>query len=264
MVLPSPATVPARLLSSLVVAAGLGELHKTLEPEVLWHPPGEPDHSRAEVDELLTVQGWRGRGGGLEREVAASLAVLCRPDEEFYGWATHGGATSGLVAGRIGKDGVLAVARPDGMISLASVPSSRLADRLVAQLPDVPPASFTPVVVSIADVRATSPSGRQRGGVLSRRASPEARQARRLSSRPTTGGGELSVAVRDRWGHRTRADQPLRYADTDLGRIANLVVDDDLRVRVEPGSRASLAATLRQMRAAVTARRGGPGPARRG
>lgn len=253
MVLPSPVTVPARLLSALVVAAGLGELHKTLEPEVMWHPPGEPDRSRAEVDELLTVHGWRDRGGGLEREVAASLAVLCRPDEEFYGWATYDGETFGLVAGRIGKDGVLAAARPDGTIALAGVPSSRLADRLVAQLPDVPPASFTPVTVAVADVRATRPNGRQRvaSGVLSRRASPEARQERRLSSRPTTGGGELSVAARDRWGHRTRADQPLRYADTDLGRIANLMSADDQRVRIEPGSRAALAATLRDMRAAL-------------
>lgn len=254
MVLPSPATVPARLLSSLVTAAGLGELHKTLEPEVLWRPPEEPDRSHAEIDELLTVLGWRDRGGGLEREVAASLAVLCRPDEEFYGWATRDGATFGLVAGRIGKDGVLAVARPDGMIDLATVPSSRLADRLVARLPDVPPASFTPITVPVDDVRATRPGGRVRvaSGVLSRRASPEARQARRLSTLPATGGGELSVAVRDRWGRRTRADQPLRYADTELGRIANLVTADDQRVRIEPGSRAALAATLLAMRAALT------------
>lgn len=252
MVLPSPATVSGRALASLVVAEGLGELHKVLEPEALWYPPEEARAERGAVDELLTVQGWRDRDGRLEREVAASLAVLCRPDEEFYGWATHDDVTFGLLAARIGRDGMLAMARPDGTISLARVPSARLAERLVAQLPDVPPASFTPATVSVADVRATGPSGRQRtaSSVMSRRASPETRQVRELSTLPTVGGGELSVAARDRWGHRTRAEAPLRYADTGLGRIANLVVGQ--RVRVEPGSRAVLAAELRKMRTALS------------
>ena len=252
MVLPSPTTVPGRVLTSLVAAEDIGELHKVLEPEALWYPPEEAGVVRAEADELLTVQGWRDRDGRLEREVAASLAVLCRPDEEFYGWATHDDVTFGLLAARIGKDGMLAVARPDGTISLANVPSARLAERLVAQLPDVPPASFTPATVSVAEVRATGASGRQRTArsVMSRRASPETRLVRELSALPTAGGGELSVAVRDRWGRRTRAGSPLRYADTDVGRIANLVVTGP-QVRVEPGSRAMLAAALRKMATAL-------------
>ncbi len=253
MVLPSPTTVPGRVLASLVVTEGLGELHKVLEPEALWYPPEEAGSVRDEVDELLTVQGWRDRDGRLEREVAASLAVLCRPDEEFYGWATHDDVTFGLLAARIGKDGVVAVARPDGTISLANVPSTRLAERLVAQLPDVPPAHFTPVTVSVAEVRATGASGRQRTAsrVLSRPASPEVRLVRELSALRTVGGGELSVAVRDRWGHRTRASSPLRYADTEVGRIANLVVPGQ-QLRVEPGSGTVLTDELRKMASALS------------
>lgn len=241
MVLPSPVTVSADLLAALVVAEGIGELHKVLEPEPLWHAPADLDVRRAQVGELLMAHGWCDRDGRLDREVAASIAVLCRPDEEYYGWASHCGASLGVLAARIGKEGVLAVAHADGTVRLACIPSGQLARRLVAQLPEVPAARLDPFTVSTVDVR-----GRSRGGALVRRPSPEVRRARRLLERPTTGGGELSVACRDRWGRRVRARVPLHYADTDLGRIASHVVDD-VRVRVQPGTRVMLTVTLQAL-----------------
>lgn len=256
--MPSPARVPARVLAWLVAAEQIGELHKTLEPESLWYPPDELDGQRAEIDELLTVQGWRDRAGALEREVAASLAVLCRPTEEFYGWMERDGVVFGLLAGRISKEGVLAVSKPDGMIWISGIPSGRLAERLVAQLPEVPAGPGKPFTVSVADVRATSPSGRQRtaSGVRVRRAAPRVRQAKQLLARPTTGCGELSVAVRDQWGHRTRVEHPLRYADTDLGRIANreiTVAHGEPQIRIQPANRDDLAAVLHDMRRSLPA-----------
>lgn len=247
MVLPSPVAVSGDLLAALVVAEGIGELHKTLEPEPLWHPPADLDVRRAQVGEMVRAHGWCDRAGRLDREVAASLAVLCRPDEEYYGWSSHGGVTSGFLAARIGKEGVLAVARPDGTVRLAGIPSGQLARRLVAQLPDVPAARLAPFTVSATDVRA---GGRPRDGALVRRPSPEVRRARRLLARPTTGGGELSVACRDQWGRRVRARVPLHYADTDLGRIASHVVeraDGDTLVRVQPGDRLLLTVTLQAL-----------------
>ncbi len=242
MVLPAPAHLPAAQLAWLLADADLGEPHKTIAPEARWLPPAGHDAMRRQAQEVLTALGWRDRFGRLEREVAASLAVLCRPQVEYYGWIVHDGRTVGVLAGRIGREAVLAVHQPDATVWLSQVNSTRLAERLVAQTPDVPAGRGAPFTVSAAEVRATRRDGRQRtaAGVGVRRAAPEVRQARRLAGLPATGHGELSVARRDGWGRRRRAGQPLRYTDTSDGRFAVLFTGGPDRVRVEPAGRADL------------------------
>lgn len=71
-----------------------------------------------------------------------------------------------------------------------------------------------------------------------------------IMSQPTTGGGELYVAVRDRMGRRKPVTDPLRYADTENGRWLNYSTttgDGDERVLVAPATRADLAARLQEM-----------------
>ncbi len=251
MVLPAPAKVPADLLAWLVAKYHLGELHKTLLPDAMWYPPAEHDALRGQVAELLLVQGWRDRHGELEREVAASLTVLCRPTDEYYGWIKRDGTTTGVLAGSIGKEAVLAIAHPDGTVWLNNINSTRLAARLVAQTPDVPASPDTPFAVSPDEVRSTNRSGRQRtpSGVTVRRANAAVRRAQRLAASPVTGYGELSTARRDQWGHRHRAEHPLRYADTTTGRIATLTdsTDGQLLVRVQPASHDTMIHLLIQM-----------------
>ena len=248
MVLPAPARVPAEFLGWLVTDANLGELHKTLAPEVRWLPPTEHDALRRQGQETLTELGWRDRHGKLEREIAGSLTVLCRAQVEYYGWIAHDGQTIGVLAGRIGKEGVLAVHQPDSTVWLTSVNSTRLAERLVAQTPDVPAGRGGAFTVSSAEVRATRRDGRQRtpAGVGVRRAGPEVRHAQRLAALPTTGHGELSVARRDELGRRHRCPRPVRYTDTAEGRFALLFGRDD-QVRVEPAGRAELMRHLDRM-----------------
>jgi EspG family len=254
VVLPEPAKVPASLLGWLVADANLGELHKALAPEARWLPSAGHDALRRQGQELLTELGWRDRRGKLDREVAGSLAVLCRPRVEFYGWIARDGDTIGVLAGAIGREAVLAVRQPDLAIWLTSVHSAKLAERLVAQTPDVPAGRGKPFTVSPTEVRATRGDGRQRTlvGVGVRRAAPEVQLARRLATLPTTGHGELSVARRDEVGRRRRARQPLRYTDTSDGRFAMLFTAGKDEVRVEPARRDDLVRHLNLMDQALS------------
>lgn len=254
MVLPAPAKVPASLLAWLVADANLGELHKTLAPEARWLPPSGHDLLRRQGQELLTEQGWRDRGGKLEREVAGTLTVLCRPQVEYYGWIAHDGQTIGVLAGRIGREAVLAVHQPDSTVWVSSVNSTRLAERLVAQTPDVPAGRGGSFTVSAAEVRASGRDGRQRtpSGVGLRRAAPEVRRARQLAALPSTGHGELSVARRDGLGRRRRSPRPLRYTDTGEGRFTLSLLGDADQVRVEPAGRDDLVRQLTRMEQTLT------------
>lgn len=254
MTLPAPARVPASLLAWLVADADLGEPHKTLAPEAHWRAPAGHDALRRRTQELLTELGWRDRRGRLEREVAGSLAVLCRPRVEYYGWIAHDGRTIGVLAGKIAKEAILAVHQPDSTVWLTSIHASRLAERLVAQTPDVPAGRGRPFTVSAAEVRATRRDGRQRtpAGVGVRRATTEVRHARRLAALPATGHGQLSVARRDELGRRHRARNPLRYTDTSDGRFTLLFGGGEDQVRVEPAGRDDLVRHLTRMDQALS------------
>ncbi len=248
MVFPAPAAIPARVLAWLVAQHGLGEPHVTLAPAAVWRPPHDPGTWPDQAAEWLTTLGWRDRSGGLEREVSASLAVLCAPVDEAYGWITHDGVTIAVLAARIGKDAVLAVRTPDDMIGLSGVPVGRLTQRLVAQVPHRPAMPGHPWAVSPAEVRSVNTAGRRLGpaGVTVRRASPEARHARQLLTQPRSGGGELWVACRDSSGLRHVVRQPVRYADLAGGRIL-LTRHKDV-VRVVPGGRDDLVSALDRAR----------------
>ncbi len=240
--LPAPATIPARVLATLVATEHLGELHLTLAPTAVWRPPTWRDPP---VDEYLAALGWRDRTSGLEREVAATLAVLCRPVVELYGWITHRGTTIGVLAGRIGKDAVLAVHTQDGMVGLSNIPTTRLADRLVAQAPPVPAAQVKPFLVSPAEVRSVTWSGRLLSptGVIARRASPETRLAKQLLVQPRTGGAELWAATRTSTGLRHAIEHPVRYADLG-GRRWLITTVSPTQVALGPGSPEHLVAAL--------------------
>jgi hypothetical protein len=253
VVLPAPAEVPAALLAWLVADANLGELHKTLTPEAQWLPPAGHDALRRQGQEMLTELGWRDRHGKLEREVTGSLAVLCRPSVEYYGWIAHDGHTIGVLAGKLGKEAILAVHRPDATIALTSINSTRLAVRLVAQTPDVPAGRGKSFTVSAAEVRATRRDGRLRtpSGVGVRRAGPEVGLAQRLAGLPSTGHGELCVAKRDALSRRHRVPRPLRYTDTSEGRFMMRFLEGEDLVQVVPAGQDDLVRYLAQMEQAL-------------
>lgn len=242
MVLPAPAHLPARVLAR--ITADLGDLHHTLAPTATWRPSGGTDPRDAETNDALTRLGWRRRDGSLDREVAAALAVLCRPDAEFYGWLTHDGATTAVLAASAGREAVLAL-RSDSSVWLSTVPAKRLAERLVAQLPDMPPAAGHVTAVALTDLHAANRNGHVRapGGVVARRADPDVRHVQWLMSLPVTGAGELYAAVRGDNDTRLTHDEPVEYVDTTAGRVL-ATKPDPRHLRVGPGSRDDLVAVL--------------------
>ena len=256
MVLPKPLTLPAEALARLVALENLGELHVTLEPAAVWRPRQleheEETHARAEFARM----GLFDRRGRLDVEVVASLAVLCRPGAEFYGWISHGEKTVGVLAAAIGREAILAV-RDGDSVALSQIRPETLPEALVAQTAEVPPGRGEAFSLLQSEALA-SVGGRQRteAGVGTRPASTEVRLAQKIAELPTIGGGQLYVAVRDGLGRRRATEQPLRYADTANGRWLNhtTAVSGDNRILIAPASRRDLVVKLQEMHASLTRR----------
>lgn len=255
MALHQPITLPVELLARLVGMENLGELHVALKPLASWRPQGEREAlDKATRDELAAL-GLLDRRGRIDVETMSSLAVLCQPMTEFYGWIHHQDRTTGVLAAASGGEGLLAVS--DGTsVRLRQIGTKKLPEALVRQIAEVPPGTGDAVsfvqseAVAAVDGRHTSEDGVRI--VAARR---EIRLAQRIANQPTTGGGQLSVACRDRMGRRRSCDHPLRYVDTSSGRWLNLTTTlpgGDNRILLAPGGTADMTARLREMHRALS------------
>ncbi|MBB4910028.1 ESX secretion-associated protein EspG [Actinophytocola algeriensis] len=256
--LEKPLKLHMEALARLVRMENLGELHITLKPQAVWRR--KVDQHRLETDARNEFQrlGLLDRRGRVEVEVAASLAVLCRAGAEFYGWINEGDNTKGVLAGAIGREAILAV-RDGVTITVSQIRPETLPNALVAQTPEVAPSRGEAVSVLRSDMLATV-GGRQRtaAGVGMRPAPPEVRIVQQVIAQPTTGSGELYVAVRDRMGRRNPVRTPLRYADTATGRWLNYMTpapEGDERVLIAPATRNDLVGRLQEMHRNLTTTR---------
>jgi EspG family len=250
VVLPKPLSLPAEALARLVALENLGELHVTLKPLAMWRPKQVEHELETRARGEFARMGLFDRRGRLEIELVASLTVLCRPGVEFYGWINQGDQTRGVLAGAIGREAILAI-RDGDLVSLRQIRPESLPEALVAQVPDVRPGRGEAFNVLQSEALA-SVGGRQRteAGVGTRMASPEVRLAQKIAELPTTGGGQLYVAVRDGLGRRRATEQPLRYADTEHGRWLNHMTalsDGDHRILIAPAAHRDLVARLQEM-----------------
>src|SRR5881394_730429 len=101
MALQQPLTLSAEALVRLVDMENLGELHVTLKPLAVWRPQKDREVFDKAIRDELAQMGLVDRRGRLDVEVASSLAVLCRPRTEFYGWIHREGHTMGVLAAAI-------------------------------------------------------------------------------------------------------------------------------------------------------------------
>lgn len=255
MALQQPLTLPVEMLARLVAVENLGEIHVTLKPLAAWRPQNERDaFDKATRDELATL-GLLDRRGRIDVEITSSLAVLCQPRTEFYGWIQHENRTTGVLAAASGGEGLLAVT--DGEhVRLRQIGTKNLPEALTRQVAEVPPGTGD-TISFVQSEAATAVGGRHTSEVGARTmaTSREIRLAQRIANQPTTGGGQLSVACRDRMGRRRTSAHPLRYADTTSGRWLNLTTTlpgGDNRILLAPASRADLATRLREMHRALT------------
>lgn len=249
--LEKPLTLHVEALSRLVRMDNLGDLHITLKPQSVWRRKADQERLEVEARKEFMRLGLLDNRGRIDVEVSASLAVLCRAGAEFYGWIKlNGGRTKGVLAGAIGREAVLAV-RDGAMVTVTQIRPENLPMALVNQTADVPPSRGEAVNVLRSEMLAST-GGRQRtaGGVGTRPAPPQVRIVQQIMAQPTTGGGELFVAVRDRMGRRKSVPDPLRFADTENGRWLNYTThtsDGEMRILVAPATRADLAARLQEM-----------------
>ncbi len=240
----------ADALARFVRLENLGELHITLRPLSVWRPREEERLAEAAAREQFRQLGMLDPGGRPDPELASSLAVLCRAGAEFYGWVYQEDTTIGVLTASIGREAVLAI-RHDDVVTVQQIRPETLPEALVAQFPEVPPARGEALNILRSDGLA-SIGGRQRteAGVGRRLASPEVRAVQSIAEQPTTGGGELHVAVRDRMARRRAVPYPLRYADTVTGRWLNHMTDaggGEHRVLVAPASPLDLVRRLQEM-----------------
>jgi hypothetical protein len=242
----------------MVALENLGELHVTLKPTALWRPR----HVEHEVETRTRAEfarlGLFDRRGRLDVELVASLTVLCRAGAEFYGWISDGDKTVGVLAAAIGREAILAV-RDGDSVSLSQIRPETLPEALVGQTRDVPPGRGEAFSVLQSDALAAV-GGRQRteSGVGTRPASAEVRLAQKIAELPTTGGGQLSVAIRDSMGRRRATTQPLRYADTETGRWLNHTTDlgnGESRILIAPAGQRELVGRLQEMHRTLTGQR---------
>jgi hypothetical protein len=248
--LEKPLKLHVEALARLVRMENLGDLHVTLKPQAVWRRKADQELLEVEARKEFMRLGLLDNRGRVEVEVAASLAVLTRAGAEFYGWVNVGDETKGVLSAAIGREAILAVRR-GAEVTVTQIRPEALPMALVNQTPDVPPSRGEAVNVLRSEVLASA-GGRQRtaAGVGMRPAPPEVRIVQQIMAQPTTGGGELYVAIRDRMGRRKPVRDPLRYADTENGRWLNYTTttsDGDERVLVAPATRADLAARLQEM-----------------
>jgi hypothetical protein len=258
MVLPKSLTVPAEALAQMVALENLGELHVTLRPAAVWRPKQVQHEVETRTRAEFARMGLFDRRGRLEVELVASLTVLCRAGAEFYGWINDGDKTVGVLAAAIGREAILAV-RDGQSVSLSQIRPEMLPEALVGQTKEVPPGRGEAFSLLQSEALA-SVGGRQRteAGVGTRPASAEVRLAQKIAELPTTGGGQLYVAVRDSMGRRRATEQPLRYADTERGRWLNHMTpagNGENRVLIAPAGRRDLVVRLQEMHRALTGQR---------
>lgn len=258
MVLPKPLTLPAEALVRMVALENLGELHVTLRPPAVWRPKQTQHEVETRTRAEFVKMGLFDRRGRLDVELVASLTVLCRAGAEFYGWIATADKTVGVLTAAVGREAILAV-RDGNLVSLRQIRPEMLPEALVDQTADVPPGRGEAISLLQSEALA-SVGGRQRteSGVGTRPASAEVRLAQKIADLPTTGGGQLSVAIRDGVGRRRATTQPLRYADTGSGRWLNhmtAVANGENRILIAPAGRRDLVVRLQEMHRTLTGHR---------
>ncbi|MCE7009314.1 ESX secretion-associated protein EspG [Kibdelosporangium philippinense] len=252
MLWPRPKRIALDTLARLVRAEGLGELFRALAPVAEWRRQAENEALDRQLREECARLGWLDQRGRLDVDVAAALAVLCRPTTEYFGWITAGPSTAGVLAGAIGRQAVVAVSM-DGWVTVRSTRLENLARMLVAQLPDIPAGQGQPFTVRQSDLLAFDPGQRRHGGVAVRPVPLEVRRFHHLASLERTGAGELYVAVRDGVGRHHVLAEPICYTDTVVGRYVTVRTTRgrEAETLVAPVNPPDLVARLHQAQASL-------------
>ncbi|TNC21184.1 ESX secretion-associated protein EspG [Amycolatopsis alkalitolerans] len=226
-------SLPLDALAGAVERENLGSLHLVLRPEPVWLPDTEKLAAEQRLRDMLQESGLLDRHGRLDAEFLDLLPLLTNASLEYYGWVHDGQRTYGILAAARGLQGVVAIRVDDG-IALKPVDRERLADALVAELPDTRAGGGRPLLIRVAELEEAGREDRMPGWDI--------RDLVNVLQRPVTGTGELYAARRDELNRYHRLEQPLHYADTDWGRYLNYAVGagSEAEIYLAPGHPSAL------------------------
>lgn len=217
----TPVQVSVTALDAVVRRENLGEMHVAMQADTMWR---DYDAERADQQRALNEFAQLGLAGprGLDPELRETVVALVRPIEEFFGWIMRPDGVTAVLAVSVGHESLVAVRRDD-TVSLRPIRPGGLAEVVVSQLPQVPPARSRSF--NLPESAFTKEEPRQRrdegfGGLASaqQQDNPEIKQLQEVLQQERTGLGELHAAIRDRSGRRYAAQYPVSYFDTPGGR----------------------------------------------
>lgn len=251
MTLAQPVRLSVTAVAEMVRLLELGSPQVVLQPTATWEQPERQTTADPSVWAEFAEVGLVDRPGRLSADAVATLAVLGQASVEYFGWlSTDSGRSGGVLVAASGQEAVYAVRRRD-RVRLASIAPTGLIETFVDSLSGPSPARIDAVNIRTDDLHGVGQTPAIDGLLPALSASSRDTAAvRALLARPVTGLGELYVAARDRRGRYRVGEEPIRYRDTDTGRVMIIVSDD--HVSIAPGTNAVLTERLRQASRAVT------------
>lgn len=239
-VLTRPVVLPREALVHVWRLENLGGVHPLLGESEMYVPDSlGPEFTRRCMRELAEL-GLATADETLTREFRVTLRVLASPARELYAWSSHAAGPSQnrrFGAAAAGGQAVLMQVRGDA-VGLVTIDESRLVDTFVAELPDVPPASVSPLHVT----RSAYEQRDENHDMFAAKQSPakqleNAMKAPRLGVHQVYAGGRTSDG-----GYRN--SKPFTVIDIrDRGRVVTFA-DPDGGIHCLPGDTATLTKTF--------------------
>lgn len=164
-------------------------------------------------------------GNRLDPEFRDALVVLSRPGSEFYAWVVDGGEkVSTVLVAAIGRDALL-LTRDEEHVRLKPARPEAMAETLVAQFPEHPPARAQSISVARSEYEQSAKPSDE----VSLRSNPsstsyEVRRLNALMQEPRIRTMQLCVAGRDRSAQRNR--DKFAVLDLESGRWTSHVTGD--------------------------------------
>ncbi|RSN35797.1 ESX secretion-associated protein EspG [Amycolatopsis sp. WAC 01416] len=237
MVLARPVEITLDTLLTAFRHVGCGDPHLIFAGGLRYIPPSSRNgEDRAAFEELGGLGFTEGKR--LTSDFEDVLHILDRPNTEYYATVrTEAEQYSVLVAVR-GRAAVTAICEGN-RVWLKGVRTSDRAAALVMNLPEYPPARFTPFSLPQDDFKDSR--------------SRDARWLDDVFEQPYFGVGFFAAAKRPNGEKRTEATDGLTYLDLDAGRVAMHVSGSPQNryITVLPGDPSLLAQKVAALRASL-------------
>lgn len=228
--------------------AGCGDPHLIFAGGLRYIPPSARNSEDRAAFEELGGLGFT-EGERLTSEFEDVLHMLDRPNTEYYATVRTEAEQYGVLVAVRGRAAVTAICQGN-RVWLKGVRTDDRAAALVTNLPEYPPAQFSPFSLPQDDFKASG------GSDLYDEPEARSREARRLDEvfeQPYFGVGFFAAAKHPDGGRRIETSDDLTYLDLDAGRVAMHVSGSPRNryITVLPGEPSLLAQKVAALRASL-------------